>query len=72
MLNNIDTKWYLVIYYDENGNSIEATMFSQDEIVNYLEDSDFQNLEIDKKIGKIAPVDWKKEYGIDNYTIQEL
>jgi hypothetical protein len=67
---NLGTRWYLVIYYDANGNSIEAVKYDDSEIKQYISDAEFAMLERDSMVGIRAPQSWQKEYGIDNYTIR--
>ncbi len=67
-----ETRWYLVIYYDANGNSMEAVKYDESEIRQYISQDEFDRLERDKMVGIKAPEDWMKTYGIDNYTIREI
>ena len=67
---DLGTRWYLVIYYDANGNSLEAVKYDDSEIKQYISDADFATLERDSMVGIRAPISWAEEYGIDNYTIR--
>jgi hypothetical protein len=69
---DLGTNWYLVIYYDANGNSIEAVKYSDSEIKQYISPADFTTLERNMMVGIRAPISWVKEYGIDNYTIRAI
>jgi hypothetical protein len=66
------TKWYLVLYYDANGNSIEAVKYDQEEIESYLEPEQLQTLNSNRMVGIQAPESWKSEYGVHSYTVREL
>jgi hypothetical protein len=66
------TRWYLVIYYDASGNSMEAVRYDESEIRQYISPDEFDRLDRDKMVGIVAPEEWKKTYGIDNYTIREI
>ena len=66
------TKWYLVLYYDSNGNSIEAVKYDQEEIDSYLEPEQLQTLRDNGMVGIQAPESWKQEYGVHSYTVREL
>jgi hypothetical protein len=69
---DLDTKWYLVIYYDANGNSLEAVKYDESEIRQYISATEFATLERNSMVGIKAPESWQKEYGIDNYTIRAI
>jgi hypothetical protein len=65
-------KWYLVLYYDANGNSIEAVKYDEEEVASYLEPEQLQKLRSEKMVGINAPEIWKAEYGVHSYEVREL
>jgi hypothetical protein len=70
--NNLKEALYLVIYYDENGNIVRADYYLESQIKNYMEESDFQTLKLNKSIGIKNTEKAKEINGIDNYVITEL
>jgi hypothetical protein len=69
---DVGTRWYLAIYYDSNGNSVEAVTYDENEIRQYISREEFDRLERDMMVGIRAPEDWLETYGVDNYTIREI
>lgn len=68
--NSVDTRSYLVQYYDEVGNPTHISYYSEEEIKKHLSEENFTTLERNRMVGIQAPESWKKNYGIDNYTVR--
>jgi len=66
-------KQYLVVYYDNENNSLgESTVYSEEEIKDYLLPGDFLFLQENRRILISANPSWITEYGIYSFTVEEI